>query len=148
MDDKNSTIDLPDDICEWVAPETLHSWVVEELKHVAGPVPAGTQSTLAAVLAFAYARWFFPSKEILGLCRTDPLYGSLCPRTDFPWQDIMEARHKERGLVVNLLVRLLTRAVAEKHGIAASSMDPALKRRFHESAVERLDIAITMDRAE
>jgi len=149
MDDAKSTVNVPQDICDWVAPETLHSWVEEELQHLRGPVAAGgKQITLAAVAAFAYARWVFPSKDIHGLCRTDALYSSLCGRGDFSWEDIMAARHKERGLLISLLVRLLARAVAEKYRLAASSMDPALKRRLHESAVERLDIAITMDRAE
>ncbi len=149
MDDLNTTTNFPLDLCDWVAPETLRSWVIEELKNVTGPGgQAERQNALIAILAFAYARGVFDSEEIVGLCRADKLYGSLRGQIDLSWEDLLEARHNHRGLLVTLMVRLITRALVEKRGIPSSSLDPALKRRLHESAVDRLDNARNMDRGE
>jgi len=143
------TINFPLDICEWVAPDRLRSWVEEELGNLNGlaEVP-DRQRALLAVLAFAYARGTFDSEEILDLCRTDTLYRALCGRTDFSGEDVRDARHKARGLLVTLVVRLLSRGVAQKLATPVASLSPALKRRLHESAVDRLDNARNMDRGE
>ncbi len=146
MDDLNNPINFPLDLCDWVAPETLRSWVEEELKNATGTTgPAEGQNALVALLAFAYARGVFDSEEIIDLCRSDKLYSSFQGQSDFSWDGMLESRHKHRGLLVTLMVRLLTRALVEKQGLQPAALDPPLKRRLHESAVDRLDNARNID---
>ena len=148
MNDLNATTGFPLDFCEWVAPASLQRWVQEELKNVTDPAAQGGRKTLLGVLAFAYARGIFDSEEILGLCRSDPLFKALHGTGEFSWEDMLDARHKDRTPLINFMMRVLTRAVAEKHGVPAASLDPALKRRLHENVVDRLDNARNMDRGE
>lgn len=149
MDDLNTAANFPLDLCDWVAPETLRSWVAEEVKNVTGSAePAPGQKSLTGVLAFAYARGIFDSEEIVSLCRAGKLYDCIQGQIDFSWEDLLEARHKHRGVLVTIMVKLLTRALMEKRGPSAAALDPALKRRLHESAVDRLDNARNMDRGE
>ncbi|HEY5909406.1 MAG TPA: hypothetical protein VJA21_02250 [Verrucomicrobiae bacterium] len=149
MDELNARIAFPLDMGDWVEPATLCLWVEEEVKKLNGAAPAvDVRKKMLAVLSFAYARGVFDSEEILDLCRSDALYRSLCEGVDFSWDDLQSVRHKDRGLLVTLTVRLLTRAVVEKFSVAAASLDPAVKRRLHESAVDRLDNARNMDRGE
>ena len=149
MDDLSAGKGLPLDACEWVPPATLRSWVEQELNNLSGSiVGTGAHRGMLGVLGFAYARGIFDTAEILGLCRSDALFRSLCGAEDFSWDDMLVARHRDRGLLVTLTVRLLTRLVVERLGTSAASLDPALKRRLHESAVDRLDSARNMDRGE
>ena len=149
MEDQNTNINFPLDLCDWASPETLRFWVQEELKHVTGSeAPAEKQNALIGILAFAYARGIFDSEEIINLCRTDKLYSSLQGGSDFSWEDLLATRHQHRGVLVTLMVRLLTRALVEKGVVSQAALDPALKRRLHESAVDRLDNARNMDRGE
>ncbi len=149
MEHSKSSNEFPADLCEWVPPATLRLWVEEELKVSDWQGKAAEDhSRLVAVLAFAYARGTFDSEEISDLCRTDDCYRSLCAGRDFSLEEILGMPHKARGILVMLMIRLLTRAVASKQGTPATSLDPALKRRLHEIAVVRLDNAIVINQEE
>jgi len=147
MDPLNGNINLPLDICDWVSPTTLRSWVQEEAQAL-HETSAGTDipKSLLAILAFAYARGIFDTEEILRLCESDPMLRSLGEGISCSLEQALNARRRDRGLLVTLTVRLLTRAVVQKFNLSAQSLPPILKRRLHESAVDRLDNARHMDR--
>ncbi len=137
---------FPDDISEWVSPETLHAWVEEELRNLAAasPLPLQQQRILV-ILAFAYAQGIYRSTEILVLCDSDPLFKALEQGVDFSLENIKDLRHAQWGLLVSLLVRLFSRALARKHQLG-DPLDPRIKRRLHERAGDRLNTAVNSDR--
>jgi hypothetical protein len=147
MDPVTSDFNLPLDICDWVPPATLKSWVQEET-HALNETGVGTDipRSLLAILAFAYARGIFDTEEILSLCESDAVLRSLCEGLSCSLEQVLNARRKDRGLLVTITVRLLTRAVVQKFNLSPQSLPPILKRRLHESAVDRLDNARHMDR--
>jgi hypothetical protein len=144
MESLSGKLDLPADICEWVSPATLGSWVQEEVGKLTGDAPR----TLLSVLSFAYARGIFDTDEILSRCESDIEFQKVSERAALTPEQLLGVRHKDRGLLVTLTVRLLSRAVVERCAVPASSFPPELKRRLHENAVDRLDNARHMDRGE
>ncbi len=149
MQGLDETVKFPLDICEWVAPETLRSWLEEDLPHLSGAGGlTSLHKRLLAILAFAYARGIFASAEILALCESDPFFSSLQQGVDFSLGDMLDVRHADRGSLVSLTVRLLARAVGERFGVAAAALEPGLKKRLQENAVERVDNAIILDRSQ
>ncbi len=144
MNDLKAKINFPSDICEWVTPPKLQSWAQEELGNMNGPVQAGRKPALA-VLAFAYTRGIYESEEILGLCRSDALVRALAGGAVFSREDLVDVRHQDRGHLITLTARLLTRALCEKSGDSPATLDPMLRRQVHQCAVDRIDTAIIMD---
>jgi hypothetical protein len=147
MENLSGNLDLPTDICEWVSPATLSSWVQEETARLnGGATHTEVQEALLKVLAFAYCREIFDSEEILRLCDSESELRELSKGTVFTLEHLRSVRHNNRGLLISLTVRLLTRTVAQKCDLAVSDFPPELKRRLHENAVQRLDNAILLDR--
>ncbi len=138
---------IPGDICEWVSPETLRAWVEEELKTLPGAAGLTLQDQrILVILAFAYAQGIYRSTEILGLCDANPLFMLLEQGVDFSLENAKDGWHTQWALLVSLLVRLFSRAMAAKYGLAASALDPRAKRRLHERVVDRLNTAVNSDR--
>ena len=137
------------DICEWAAPALMISWVEEELKKLPraaetspGPGPQQDSVTMClGVLAFAYARNVFDSEEIAQLCHSDPLFRALSKGLPLSSEALNAVRKKDRGLLVKLVTQLLLRATLQKLGRTPDELSPALKRRLHENASDRLDTA-------
>jgi hypothetical protein len=146
MDTQIVNINFPLDICDWVSPGTLKSWVQEETQALQQTgVGADIPKRQLSILAFAYARSIFDTEEILGLCESDPTMRSLCEGLSCSFDEMLNARRRDRGLLVTLTVRVFTRAVIQKFNLQSQSLSPILKRRLHESAVDRLDNARLMD---
>jgi hypothetical protein len=149
MDVLSGNVVVPLDICDWISPATLTLWIREEVSKLNGVVANGEiPKVLRTVLAFAYARGIFDSEEILRLSQSDPAFLELCGGVVFTPEQLLSVRHKERGVLVTLTVRLLTRAVAEKFKVATAELPPELKRRLHENAVDRLDNARHINRGD
>jgi len=147
MENVNGKLDLPTDICEWVSPLSLLSWVREESGKLNGATPGpANASALREVLAFAYCRGIFDSEEILRACQSSAELKELSHGSISNSEELRVTRHRGRGLLVTAIVRLLTRAVCEKCDVAPAELEPELKRRLHENAVQRLDNAILIDR--
>ena len=144
--------DLPLDICEWVAPSILAAWAggeVQELDwHDSQPVPILQENrpqAILATLAFAYTTRVFDTEEILGACRQDPLFRSLCEGASPFAQDLIRCRRENRGRLVAVLARILTRAIQQRFNLPATPLSLALTRRVLENAAGRLDIARHME---
>jgi hypothetical protein len=136
-------------LCEWVPASTLLKWIQEELV-AAGPAQVEEwqdkplKSVLSA-LTFAYAQAQFDSEEIDKLCQSEPFFQMLCEGESVGWGEIAHFRHKNRGLLITVLARVLSRAFRYHFGIEAEVLPTKLRQRFHEAAVERLDIARHLD---
>jgi hypothetical protein len=144
--------DLPLDVCEWVARSILAAWVRDEVQeldwHDSQPMPmlrGNRPQAILATLAFAYATRVFDTEEILGACRQDPLFRSLCDGASPFAQDLIRFRRENRGRLVAVLARILTRAVQQRFDLPATPLSLALKRRVLENAIGRLDIARHME---
>jgi hypothetical protein len=144
--------ELPLDVCEWVARSILAAWVRDEVLgldwHDSQPVPilrGNRPQAILATLAFAYATRVFDTEEILGACRQDPLFRSLCEGASPFAQDLIRFRRENRGRLVAVLARILTRAVQQRFDLPATPLSVALRRRVLENAVGRLDIARHME---
>ncbi len=149
MGSQKTTVNVPLNVCEWVPPEALCGWVEEELAKLSGSGGLSpVHKRLLAILAFAYARGIVSSAEILSVCGTEPLFSSLQQDVDFSLGDMLDVRHEHRAMLVNLVLRLLARAVSQKFGAAPAALEPELKRRLQENAVERIDDGIILDRSQ
>jgi len=146
MENLSGKLQLPEDICEWVSPETLLSWVREEIDKPNGTPGNGFPKPVLAVLAFAYCRGIYDSEEILRVCDSVPEFQTLSSGSVSNVEQLRTARHKKLVLLINVTVRLLTRAVCEHCKLAPEELSPELKRRVHENSVQRIDNAILIDR--
>jgi len=149
----NARVEMPRDLCLWAAPADVVAWVREELAAMvdAEKLPPA-QSVLAEpmlpILAYAYARGIFDSEEIAQLLHSDAQLRELSKNAPISAPELKAFRHRDRGLLVKLLVQLLIKATRQQFGLSAAAFPPALRRQAQENAVERLDSARHIDRGD
>src|SRR5262249_20235374 len=146
----------PLDLSAWVSRETLLEWIREELSSLdwlrrgAGETRANQKdrhSMMLMLLSFTYATGLFDSEEVARACHSDSILVQLCENeANVPWtKDLVEFRRKNRGTLIFILKRLLSRVIEEHMGLLAGKLPERWERRLEEEAVERLDIARHMD---
>ena len=144
METAGNKLDLPGDICEWVPPGVLVSWVQEELAAEVGRIPE-PGSRVLAVLAFAYCRGIFDSEEILRACDSISEFQQLSKHGVSGTDQFRDLRRQESVPLIQLLTRLLARAVSQKYGLPLAQFKRLWKDRVHDDAVQRLDNAVLID---
>jgi transposase len=145
------------DLLDWVDSTTLTAWIwgeVDDLLEVSAPhespgvlgVGSATEARdLLAVLAYGYLTQEFESEAIERACRTDLPFLALCEGNAPFAVQLTTFRRRNRGFLVTLLVRVLTRAVRERLQAGNRVLPRELKQRLHENVVGRLDTARHMD---
>jgi hypothetical protein len=150
----HSNLDLPLNFAVWFSPWILAGWVQEEVgrldldqndQHSTGQkCNSGDRDALLALLSFSYLIGVFDGEGIL----RESLQGagvSLLTSQPPGLLELVCFRRRHRGLLVTLLGRLIVRAIREKLNLRANVLPLWVKRRVHEQAVERLDIARHLD---
>jgi len=132
---------------KWIREELA---TLDRLRQGGGEAKADYQdrhSMILMLLSFSYATGLFESEEVARACHSDPVLAQLCENeTNVPWtKDLVEFRRKNRGTLIFVLKRLLSRVIEEHMGLEAGKLSERWERRLEEEAVERLDIARHMD---
>lgn len=120
---------------------------------MSGPEPQANAGSVLAdptlpVLAYAYARGILDADEIAKLCHSDPLLRQVANGVAFSGSELKSFRHRDRGLLVKLIVQLLIKATRQQYGITGAALPPALRRIVQDSAVDRVDSARHIDRGD
>jgi hypothetical protein len=144
---------LPLDLSEWIDPRTLMAWILEEIAgldwsepdHSPVESPGYSPKTMLEVLCFAYATGVFHKDGAIRACNAPaPLGTSFEQGAPFP-AELVQFRRQNRGRLALVLARILARVVRERFDLQTPILSAELKRRLHQNAVERLDIARHMD---
>jgi hypothetical protein len=154
---KRGPLRLPMDLSQWIAPEKLAAWVKEEAEKL-GPerpeaheflrmLPETRPKVVLSLLVYAYATQVFSSEDIVQACHNNSVFRDLCNgEPAFP-EELERFRRKHRILLENILAEILVRAVQEKY-VDIGKLPPGLEYSIFARAVDRLDTARHMDRAE
>jgi hypothetical protein len=145
MEKLGNKLDLPGDICDWVTPGALVSWVQQEVAAPQQEQLPEPGSLILAVLAFAYCRGIFDSEEILRACDSVSEFQRLSKDAVSGTDQLRDVRHRTSIVLIRLLARLLTRAVSEKCALPPAEFPRSLKDRVHADAVQRLQNAVLID---
>ena len=146
-------LELPQDLCDWVEPETLIGWLHHELKEMSDLQPKDSPASdmLAdpslAVLSFAYVRGVYDHEDVAQRCHSDPLYEALSQGA-VSSAELHSFRGRHRELLVKVTVQLLIKATRQKFNITSVALAPKLRRRLQDNANDRLDNARHYDRGE
>ena len=154
---KRGPLRLPLDLSQWIAPEKLASWAKEETEKVDPQRPEAHEflrmlpetrpKVMLSLLLYAYATQVFSSEDIVEACHKHPIFRDLCSeKPAFP-EELEHFRRKHRILLENLLAEIFVRAVREKY-VNIGKLPPGLEYSIFARAVDRLDTARHMDRAE
>ncbi len=149
---------VPLDLRTWIAPGELASWIIEEVEAADSGTFAPSNSfgqpaensfkMLLRLISFAYAAGVFSSTEIAHTCRTDKLFVSLSGN-QFPFrQELTRLRRRHREVLATILSRLFRRSVSKRFNLEYEEIGPEWDSPLRSLAVQRLDIARHMDRAD
>ncbi len=154
---KRGALRLPLDLSQWIAPEKLSSWAREETEKLNPERPEAQEflrmlpetrpKVMLSLLLYAYATQVFGSEDIVQACQESPIFRDLCNgKPAFP-EELEHFRRKHRILLENILAAIFVRAVREKY-VDIGKLPPGLEYSIFARAVDRLDTARHMDRAE
>lgn len=101
------------------------------------PQPAAKR--MLAVLCLACITGVFDQQALARACRGDRLLGSLFTAGAPPRLQLSQFRRQHQGLLALILARVLARVLRHRFAVDAAMLSAPLRRRLHESAVQRLD---------
>jgi len=144
---------LISELCGWVDPFVLASWVEKEAEGVGPLAKIATVDEKAecdpgiilSVLAYSYALGVFSSEEIVRNCRTNAALHTLAGGKFLFRQELTRFRRRHRALLTEFVARVFIRAVAEWYGLDGGKIAPYLDTHLRRLAIERLDIARHLD---
>jgi hypothetical protein len=148
---------IPLDLGEWIDPQSLKGWAVEEvetldwanaeLQKYLRAHPDFRPKDLLRVLIFAYTTGILESDEIVGALQRNEGLRALWNGPGPTAKEIGKFRKENRALLKWGIVQLLKRAVQQKLELGTMRFPSGLRQALVDSAVERLDLARHMDRA-
>lgn len=157
MTEKNERLTFPWDLSEWISRRDLLDWVEAEVSVLdwqhpdlidyLKAHPDFQPRKLLSLLLFAYATGVFDSEDVINLAYGDPearARWGVCQPTI---RDIRLFRRENRSLLQEMLTALLKRVLHQKFALGSLLLPAGLRRFLSDSAVQRLDLARHMDRA-
>lgn len=151
---------LPSDLSEWVAKAQLRKWVVErvdsfdwdnsELETLLRQQPEFEPRALLSASALAYLIGVFGAEEIVRACSRDPEFKPLRPKLPPRAEEFSTFRKLNRALIQDVLQHVTMKALWTQcvDGNDYAILPAGLRRRVAENAIERLNIARHLDRAQ
>jgi hypothetical protein len=148
---------IPLNVADWIDPDLLKAWVVEEVETLdwANPElqkylkahPDFRPKDLLCLLIFSYATGLLESEDIVGALQRQEGLRDLWKGPEPTAKQIGKFRRENRALLKWGLVQILKRAVQHKFQLADIRFLSGLRQGLVDSVVERLDLSRHMDRA-
>jgi hypothetical protein len=156
----DEAVRLPSDLSEWVAKAQLREWIAErvnsfdwenpELEKILRQQPEFEPRALLSAAALAYLTGAFGAEEIVRACSRDPEFKPIRPKLPPRAEEFSTFRKLNRALIQEVLQHVIVKALWTQcvDGNDSAILPAGLQRMVTQNAMERLNIARHMDRAQ